>query len=71
MCIRDSREVDNAFDQMELDIGEIKVKHHSILQKYLDEIKQLQSLRQQTLIALNELEESNEVTSIIHYSSKK
>nr|XP_022323871.1 uncharacterized protein LOC111124898 [Crassostrea virginica] len=63
-------EVDNAFDQMELDIGEIKVKHHSILQKHLDEIKQLQSLMQQTLIALNEIEESNEVTSIIHYSSK-
>ncbi|XP_022323869.2 uncharacterized protein LOC111124896 [Crassostrea virginica] len=64
------REVDNAFDQMELDIGEIKVKHHSILQKHLDEIKQLQSLMQQTLLALNEIEESNEVTSIIHYSSK-
>nr|XP_022323869.1 uncharacterized protein LOC111124896 [Crassostrea virginica] len=63
-------EVDNAFDQMELEIGEIKVKHHSILQKHLDEIKQLQSLMQQTLIALNEIEESNEVTSIIHYSSK-
>ncbi|XP_022324058.2 uncharacterized protein LOC111124978 [Crassostrea virginica] len=64
------REVDNAFDQMELEIGEIKVKHHSILQKHLDEIKQLQSLMQETLIALNEIEESNEVTSIIHYSSK-
>nr|XP_022322632.1 uncharacterized protein LOC111124063 [Crassostrea virginica] len=64
------REVDNAFDQMELEIGEIKVKHHSILQKHLDEIKQLQSLMQQTLKALNEVEESNEVTSIIHYSSK-
>ncbi|XP_078326764.1 uncharacterized protein LOC111124059 [Crassostrea virginica] len=64
------REVDNAFDQMELEIGEIKVKHHSILQKHLDEIKQLQSLMQQTLKALNEIEESNEVISIIHYSSK-
>nr|XP_022322628.1 uncharacterized protein LOC111124059 [Crassostrea virginica] len=64
------REVDNAFDQMELEIGEIKVKHHSILQKHLDEIKQLQSLMQQTMKALNEIEESNEVTSIIHYSSK-
>nr|XP_022324059.1 LOW QUALITY PROTEIN: uncharacterized protein LOC111124979 [Crassostrea virginica] len=63
-------EVDNAFDQMELEIGEIKVKHHNILQKHLDEIKQLQSLMQQTLIALNEIEESNEVTSVIHYSSK-
>ena len=33
------REVDNAFNQMEKEIGEIKVKHTSILQKHLDEIK--------------------------------
>ncbi|XP_078341742.1 uncharacterized protein LOC111108114 [Crassostrea virginica] len=64
------REIDNAFDQMEKDIGEIKVKHHSILQKHLDEIKQLQSLMKQTLFALNEMEESNEVSSTILYSSK-
>ncbi|XP_078341747.1 uncharacterized protein LOC111106674 [Crassostrea virginica] len=64
------REIDTAFDQMEKDIGEIKVKHHSILQKHLDEIKQLQSLMQETLNALNEIEESNEVSPTIHYSSK-
>ncbi|XP_078341716.1 uncharacterized protein LOC144627783 [Crassostrea virginica] len=64
------REVDIAINQMEKEIGEIKVKHHSILQKHLDEIKQLQSLMQQTLNALNEMEESNEVSSAIHYSSK-
>ncbi|XP_078341740.1 uncharacterized protein LOC111106671 [Crassostrea virginica] len=64
------KEIDNAFDQMEKDIGEIKVKHHSILQKHLDEIKQLQSLMKQTLFALNEMEESNEVSSTILYSSK-
>nr|XP_022299394.1 uncharacterized protein LOC111108115 [Crassostrea virginica] len=65
-----NREIDNAFDQMEKDIGEIKVKHHSILQKHLDEIKQLQSFMQQTFLALNEMEESNEVSPTIHYSSK-
>nr|XP_022324016.1 zinc-binding protein A33-like [Crassostrea virginica] len=64
------REIDNAFDQMDMEIGEIKVKHNNVLQKHLDEIKQLQSLIQQTLKGLNEIEESNEVTSIIHYSSK-
>nr|XP_022296605.1 uncharacterized protein LOC111106282 [Crassostrea virginica] len=64
------REVDMAINQMEKEIGEIKVKHRSILQKHLDEIKQLQSLMQQTLNALNEIEESNEVSSAIHYSSK-
>nr|XP_022296823.1 uncharacterized RING finger protein ZK945.4-like [Crassostrea virginica] len=64
------REVDNAINQMEKDIDEIKVKHHSILQKHLDEIKQLQSLMQQTLLVLNEIEESNEVSKTIHFSSK-
>nr|XP_022300403.1 uncharacterized protein LOC111108666 [Crassostrea virginica] len=64
------REVDNAIDQMEKEIGEIKVKHHSLLKKHLDEIKQSQSLMQKTLLALNELEESNEVFPTIHYSSK-
>ncbi|XP_078341345.1 uncharacterized protein LOC144627653 isoform X2 [Crassostrea virginica] len=64
------REVDMAINQMEKEIGEIKIKHHSILQKHLDEIKQLQSLMQQTLNALNEMEESNKVIPTIHYSSK-
>ncbi|XP_078341696.1 uncharacterized protein LOC111110272 [Crassostrea virginica] len=63
------REVDNAIDEMEKEISEIKVKHRSILQKHLDEIKQLQSLMQQTLNALNEMEESNKVIPTIHYSS--
>ena len=35
------REVDNAINQMEKEIGEIKVKHHSLLQKHLNEIKQV------------------------------
>nr|XP_022301607.1 uncharacterized protein LOC111109681 [Crassostrea virginica] len=64
------REVDNAINQMVKEIGEIKVKHHNILQKHLDETKQFQSLMQQTLNALNEMEESNEVFTTIHYSSK-
>ncbi|XP_078341923.1 uncharacterized protein LOC144627852 [Crassostrea virginica] len=64
------REVDNAINQMKKEIGELKVKHHSILEKHLDEIKKLQTLMQQTLNALNEMEESNEVSSAIHYSSK-
>ncbi|XP_078341538.1 uncharacterized protein LOC144617509 [Crassostrea virginica] len=64
------REIDNAFDQMEKEIGEIKMKHLSILQKHLDEIKQLQSLVKKTLLALNEMEESNEVSPTILYNSK-
>ncbi|XP_078341958.1 uncharacterized protein LOC144627874 [Crassostrea virginica] len=64
------REIDNAFHQMEKEIGEIKMKHHNILQKHLDEIKQLQSLVKQTLLGLNEMEESNEVSPTILYNSK-
>ena len=64
------REVDNTINQMEKEINEIKVKHHSLFKKHLDEIKQSQSLVQKTLLALNELEESNEVSPTIHSSSK-
>nr|XP_022296341.1 uncharacterized protein LOC111106104 [Crassostrea virginica]XP_022296343.1 uncharacterized protein LOC111106104 [Crassostrea virginica] len=64
------REVDNAFNQMEKEIDEVKVKHRSILQKHLDEIKELQSLMQQTLNTLNERGESNEVSATISYSCK-
>ena len=63
-------EVDNAIDQIEKEIDKIKVKHHSILQKHLDEIKQLQALMQQTLKALIEMEESNEVATTINCSCK-
>nr|XP_022301039.1 uncharacterized protein LOC111109248 [Crassostrea virginica] len=64
------REIDNAINEMEEDIGEIKVKHHSILKEHLNEIKQVQSLMQKTLVSLYEIEESNEVCPTINYSSK-
>ena len=64
------REIDNAINQMQKEIGEIKVKHHSLLQKHLDEIKQVQSLMQQTLLALNEIEKYNEVSPTNYYRSK-
>ena len=64
------REIDFAIDQMEREIGEIKLKHYSMLQKHLDEIKQLQFRMQQDLLALYETKESNEVYPTIHFSSK-
>ena len=64
------REVNNVFNQMEKEIGEIKVKHHSILQKHLNDIKQLQSRMQHTLIALTKMGESNEIFSTIKFNSK-
>nr|XP_022288467.1 uncharacterized protein LOC111100671 isoform X2 [Crassostrea virginica] len=64
------REIDNAINQREKDIDENKLKHLSILTKHLEEIKQLQSLMHETLHSMYEMEESNEVTPTIHYSSK-
>nr|XP_022297457.1 uncharacterized protein LOC111106881 [Crassostrea virginica] len=64
------REVDNAINQMEMEIGEIKVKHHSILQKHLDEMKEIQVLIQLSQTDLNELKESNKVSLTIQYTSK-
>ncbi|XP_078340612.1 uncharacterized protein LOC144617651 [Crassostrea virginica] len=64
------RDIDIAVNKLEKDIGDVKVKHHSILKKHLDEIKQLLSLMQQTLLALNEMGDSNKISSTINYSSK-
>nr|XP_022287044.1 uncharacterized protein LOC111099864 [Crassostrea virginica]XP_022287046.1 uncharacterized protein LOC111099864 [Crassostrea virginica] len=64
------REIDDAMNQREKEIDENKLKHLSILKKHLEEIKQLQSLMNETLHSLYEMEESNEVTPTIHYSSK-
>ena len=64
------REVDNAFNQMEKEIGEIKLKHHNILQKHLNGIKLLQSLMQHTLISLTKIGRSNEISSTMKYNLK-
>nr|XP_022288875.1 uncharacterized protein LOC111100979 [Crassostrea virginica] len=65
------REIDNAINQRQKEIDENKMKHLSILKKHLEEIKQLQSLMQETIHTLNVKEDSNEVTPIISYSSEK
>nr|XP_022288877.1 uncharacterized protein LOC111100981 [Crassostrea virginica] len=64
------KEIDIAINQREREIDENKVNHLSILKKHLEEIKQLQSLMQETIHSLNEKEDSNEVTPTISYSSK-
>ncbi|XP_052679599.1 uncharacterized protein LOC128160335 [Crassostrea angulata] len=64
------REIDIIINKMKTEIGEIKVKHKDILQKHLDEIKQIQSLIKQTLQAIRKIEKSTEVSSTIEYSSK-
>ncbi|XP_052679591.1 uncharacterized protein LOC128160328 [Crassostrea angulata] len=64
------REIDIVIKKMKTEISEIKVKHRDILQKHLNEIKQIQSLIKQTLSAINEIEKSTEVSPTIAYSSK-
>nr|XP_034315565.1 tripartite motif-containing 13-like isoform X1 [Crassostrea gigas]XP_034315566.1 tripartite motif-containing 13-like isoform X2 [Crassostrea gigas] len=64
------REIDIVINKMKTEISEIKVKHKGILQKHLDEIKQIQSLIKQTLLALNEFEKSTAVAPTIEYKSK-
>ncbi|XP_052676949.1 uncharacterized protein LOC128158231 [Crassostrea angulata] len=64
------REIDIIINKMKTEISEIKVKHKELLQKHLNEIKQIQSLIKETLHALTKIEESTEVSSTIEYSSK-
>ncbi|XP_052676186.1 uncharacterized protein LOC128157653 [Crassostrea angulata] len=63
------REIDIVINKMKTEISEIKVKHKDILQKHLDEIKQIQSLIKQTLLALNEIDKSTAVAPTIEYNS--
>ncbi|XP_065930025.1 uncharacterized protein [Magallana gigas] len=64
------REIDIVVNKMKTEISEIKVKHRDLLQKHLDEIKQTQSLMKQTLLAIEEIKKSIEVSPTIEYSSK-
>nr|XP_034305100.1 tripartite motif-containing protein 45-like [Crassostrea gigas] len=64
------REIDIVINKMKTEISEIKVQHRDILQKHLNEIKQIQSLIKQSLLAIREIEKSTEVSPTIEYSSK-
>uniref|UniRef100_K1Q1T9 Tripartite motif-containing protein 3 n=1 Tax=Magallana gigas TaxID=29159 RepID=K1Q1T9_MAGGI len=64
------REIDIVINKMKTELGEIKEKHRDILQKHLNEIKQIQSLIKETLQTIRKIEKSTEVSSTIEYSSK-
>ncbi|XP_062606875.1 uncharacterized protein LOC134268635 [Saccostrea cucullata] len=64
------REIDNAINVMKKDIEDFKAKHLDILKKHAKEIKQLKSLFEEILLNLKKIQESNEVSMIIKYSSK-
>eukprot|EP00105_Crassostrea_gigas_P039629 XP_019923777.1 PREDICTED: uncharacterized protein LOC105330567 isoform X2 [Crassostrea gigas] len=61
------REVDRVINKMKNEIIEIKEKHRAILEKHLNEIKQIESLIVGNLSTLKELEESNDVSEIVDY----
>ncbi|XP_056001564.1 uncharacterized protein LOC125654350 [Ostrea edulis] len=64
------KEIDNAINKMRNEMEEMKIKHLGILKKHLDEIKQIQSLIEQSLITLKEMEESNEMSVTMEYRSQ-
>ncbi|XP_062593873.1 uncharacterized protein LOC134255369 [Saccostrea cucullata] len=64
------KEIDNIVNKMKTEIEEIKNKHMTILKKHLDEIKEVQSVIEKTLLKQNEINESNEVSMTVEYSSK-
>eukprot|EP00105_Crassostrea_gigas_P029717 XP_011451737.1 PREDICTED: uncharacterized protein LOC105345322 [Crassostrea gigas] len=64
------REIDIVINKMKTEINEIKLEHESILKKHLNEIKQMQSLINEILIVLGELEKSTEISTAIEYISK-
>ncbi|XP_065938071.1 uncharacterized protein [Magallana gigas] len=64
------REIDTIINKMITELSEIKENHRDILQKHLNEIKQIQSLIKETLKTIRKIEKSTEVSSTIKYSSK-
>ncbi|XP_048740234.2 tripartite motif-containing protein 2-like [Ostrea edulis] len=64
------KEIDNVINKIKNEIEEMKIKHLEILKKHFAEIKQIQSLIEQSLITLKKMEESNEVSVTMEYRSK-
>nr|XP_034305186.1 uncharacterized protein LOC117682189 [Crassostrea gigas] len=64
------REINIVINKVKIEISELKAKHIDILKKHLNEIKQIQSLINKALRAMEEIKESTEVSPTIEYSSK-
>ncbi|XP_062573448.1 E3 ubiquitin-protein ligase Midline-1-like [Saccostrea cucullata] len=64
------KEIDNIVNKLTTEIKEMKIKHQNILKKHLDEIKQTQLVIEETRLSLKKVEESNEISLTIEYSSK-
>lgn len=63
-------EVDKVINKMKNEISEIKKNHRAILEKHLNEIKQIKSLIEENLVTLNNIEESNDVSKIVNYRTR-
>lgn len=63
------KEIDGVIASIKNELNEIKVKHLNVLQKHLNEIKDIELLIQKNILDFKKLEESKNVSSIIEYRS--
>ncbi|XP_062582633.1 uncharacterized protein LOC134244369 [Saccostrea cucullata] len=64
------REINIIIEKMKAEIEDIRLKHKSILEAHLVEIKKVQNLIKQTQLNMSRIEESNEVSKTLEYMSK-
>ncbi|XP_062588400.1 E3 ubiquitin-protein ligase TRIM36-like [Saccostrea cucullata] len=64
------REIDEIVEKLRIEIEKEKTKHKSILKEHLSEIKQIQTLIEQTLLNLEQIEDSNDVSLTMEYISR-
>ncbi|XP_061186875.1 uncharacterized protein LOC133195003 [Saccostrea echinata] len=64
------REIDRVTQEKKIEIHEMKNKHLGILMQHLDKIKQVQSLIDKALLSLKVIDESNNVTMALEYTSR-
>ncbi|XP_062610496.1 E3 ubiquitin-protein ligase TRIM45-like [Saccostrea cucullata] len=64
------REVDVIVEKLRMEIEKEKTKHKSILKEHLNEIKQIQTVIEETLRNLEQTEDSNDVSLTMEYISR-
>ncbi|XP_048733271.2 uncharacterized protein LOC125649647 [Ostrea edulis] len=64
------KEIDNVINRMKNELEEMGIAHLDILNRHLDEIQQLQTLIEQTLLTIKRIEKSNDISVTMEYSSQ-
>ncbi|XP_061164824.1 tripartite motif-containing protein 2-like [Saccostrea echinata] len=64
------REIDKVLNKTKNEIDDIKHQHLTVLQKHLEETKEIHSLIEQTIVSMKEMEGSNEMSLTMAYKSK-